>query len=63
LNEYTNGLIRQYIPKKQTFTKYTDEDIKNIQHKINRRPRKLINFENPKNSFFLLLYNFVAFNS
>jgi Transposase and inactivated derivatives, IS30 family len=57
LNEYTNKLIRQYIPKKETFDNYNDAMIKNIQHKINRRPRKKLNFENPKNSFF----NKVAF--
>jgi hypothetical protein len=43
LNEYTNKLIRQYIPKKQTFTNYDDEMIKKIQLKINRRPRKKLN--------------------
>jgi IS30 family transposase len=52
LNEYTNGLIRQYIPKKEKFTKYSDSEIEMIQYKINRRPRKLLNFENPKNEFF-----------
>jgi IS30 family transposase len=52
LNEYTNGLIRQYIPKKQPFTNYNDDFIKNIQHKINRRPRKKLNFGTPKNRFF-----------
>ena len=55
LNEYTNGLIRQYIPKKETFKKYSDKDIENYQHKINRRPRKLLNFDCPKNRFFHLL--------
>jgi IS30 family transposase len=55
LNEYTNGLIRQYIPKKENFTKYSDSDIENFQIKINRRPRKLLNFENPKNRFFYLI--------
>ena len=52
LNEYTNGLIRQYIPKKETFAKYSDDDIENFQKKINRRPRKKLIFENPKNRFF-----------
>jgi IS30 family transposase len=47
LNEYTNKLIRQYIPKKQTFENYDEEAIKAIQYKINRRPRKLLNFDNP----------------
>jgi len=61
LNEYTNGLIRQYMPKKENFTNYSDKDIENFQHKINRRPRKLLNFENPKNMFFLFINNKVAF--
>ncbi|KAA6342662.1 hypothetical protein EZS27_009599 [termite gut metagenome] len=52
LNEYTNKLIRQYIPKKEAFTDYTDEQIVNIQHKLNRRPRKFLNFDNPKYCFF-----------
>ena len=52
LNEYTNGLIRQYIPKKEEFDKYSNIVIENIQHKINRRPRKLLNFDLPKNKFF-----------
>jgi IS30 family transposase len=52
LNEYTNGLIRQYIPKKERFSKFSDRDIECFQQKINRRPRKLLNFENPKNRFF-----------
>jgi IS30 family transposase len=55
LNEYTNGLIRQYIPKKKHFTDFSDKDIENFQHKINRRPRKLLNFDTPKNRFFLLI--------
>jgi IS30 family transposase len=63
LNEYTNKLIRQYVPKKESFTKYTDKDIENFQHKINRRPRKLLNFENPKNRFFFFINHKVAFVS
>jgi IS30 family transposase len=47
LNEYTNGLIRQYIPKKQDFKNFSDGDIKFFQSKINRRPRKLLNFDAP----------------
>jgi len=52
LNEYTNGLIRQYIPKKEAFSRFSDKDIEYFQHKINRRPRKLLNYESPKNKFF-----------
>ena len=51
LNEYTNGLIRLYIHRKENITKYSDKNIENFQHKINRRPRKLLNFDAPKNKF------------
>lgn len=62
LNEYTNKLIRQYIPKKEFFYNYNHQDIKEIQYKINKRPRKKLNFENPKN-IFLSLKKCVAFSS
>ncbi len=35
LSEYTNKLVRQYIPKKSIFSLYSEKEIKNIQHKIN----------------------------
>ncbi|KAA6324103.1 hypothetical protein EZS27_026531 [termite gut metagenome] len=38
MNKYTNKLIRQYIPKKEVPTNYTDEQILDIQYKPNRRP-------------------------
>ena len=40
LNEYTNGLIRQYIPKGSSFANITQKDIQEIEDKINHRPRK-----------------------
>jgi IS30 family transposase len=52
LNEYTNGLIRQYIPKKQSFTNLNNDDIALFQAKINKRPRKLLNFDTPKDRFY-----------
>lgn len=54
LNEYTNKLIRQYIPKKTSFSLFTDQQIADIQYKINRRPREKLNFNNPKNLFYKL---------
>lgn len=56
LSEYTNKLIRQYIPKKSVFTDFSDEYILEKQYKINRRPRENLNFESPKTIF----YNLVA---
>jgi len=55
LNEYTNGLIRQYIPKNKHFNCFSNSDVQKFQAKINRRPRKLLNFDCPKNRFFNLL--------
>jgi len=63
LNEYTNGLIRQYIPKKQTFNEFSNEQIANFQKKINNRPRKKLNFDTPKFRFFNFLNNPVALGS
>jgi IS30 family transposase len=40
------------MPKKELFTKYMDDDVTNSQHKINRRPRKVLNFDSPKEKFF-----------
>ena len=57
-NENTNGLIRQYIPKATNFSTLTDASIRNVQHKINRRPRKKLNFSSPICVFFRQIYNF-----
>jgi len=54
LSEYTNKLIRQYVPKKTSFKNYSDKYLVNIQHKINRRPRENLNFENPRDVFYKL---------
>lgn len=63
LSEYTNKLIRQYIPKKTQFDNFNDLEIMEIQYKINRRPRKKLNYEHPKNKFFNFVNNKVAFAS
>jgi IS30 family transposase len=54
LNENTNGLIRQYIPKGTDLKNINAKFIKEIQYKINRRPRKTLNFEKPVNLFYNL---------
>jgi len=63
LSEYTNKLVRQYIPKKSIFDQYDDDKIKEIQYKINRRPRKKLNYDNPKNLFYKFVNRKVAFAS
>ena len=51
-NENTNGLIRQYLPKRQTMAKLTQAQCDQIALQINRRPRKRLNIKNPYDSFF-----------
>lgn len=48
--ENENKLIKQYIPKGSDFKKLTDDFIKEVQYKINRRPREKLNFSTPKKS-------------
>jgi len=52
LNEHTNGLIRQYLPKKTDFTQISKEEIITIQDKLNHRPRKVLNYRTPYEVFF-----------
>jgi len=52
LNEHTNGLIRQYLPKKTDFTQISKEDVIIIQERLNHRPRKVLNYKTPYEVFF-----------
>ena len=53
--ENENKLIRQYIPKGTDFKELSENFIKEIQYKINRRPREKLNFSTPKREFFKLI--------
>ena len=45
--ENLNGLVRQYIPKGTDFNDVDPTQIKTIQDKLNRRPRKVLGFLSP----------------
>jgi IS30 family transposase len=47
LNEHTNGLIRQYLIKKRDFADVMAEKIREIEKKLNNRPRKVLNYKTP----------------
>ena len=47
LNENTNRLIRQYIPKKTSFNAIDTDFINQIMMKLNKRPRKNLNYCSP----------------
>lgn len=48
LNENTNGLIRQYFPKKTDFAKITPEEVAHVERLLNSRPRKCLGFNTPE---------------
>lgn len=47
LNEHTNGLVRQYFPKKTSFAIIEHDDVVRVQHLLNHRPRQILNFKSP----------------
>ena len=53
--ENTNMLYRQYLPRDRSFALWSDDDILELQHKLNRRPRKKIGFDLPYRKFYLSL--------
>lgn len=50
--ENANKLIRRYIPKKANFNDFSEKKIKQIQYKLNRRPREKLHFYSPLLCFF-----------
>lgn len=52
LNEHTNGLIRQYLPKQTDFTRIKRREIQEIQNRLNNRPRKSLGYKTPSEVFY-----------
>jgi IS30 family transposase len=52
LNENTNGLVRQYFPKKYEFARITDKDLQQVEDLLNNRPRKTLGYRTPNEVFF-----------
>ena len=52
LNENTNGLIRQYVPKASEVRSLTDRQVQHIMDRLNNRPRKSLGFLTPNEIFY-----------
>jgi IS30 family transposase len=50
-NENTNGLIRQYLPKRQSMARPTQVACNRIATQLNRRPRKRLGFRTPEECY------------
>lgn len=51
-NENTNGLIREYLPKGCDFRQVSDDEMQDIENKLNNRPRKRLGFKTPMQAFY-----------
>lgn len=54
-NENTNGLIRDYYPKKTDFGIIPEEEIQFIEYELNTRPRKRLGWKTPLEVFSVAL--------
>ena len=57
-NENMNGLVRQYVPNGSSMENLTDEDVREIERKLNTRPRKRFDFKTPE-EYLLEKFNLV----
>lgn len=63
-NENTNGLIRDYFPKKTDFNVITDEQLQEVENVLNNRPRKRLGWLTPLEIFSKELNRFnISINS
>jgi len=50
-NEHTNGLLRQYLPKRASMAQLTQHDCNRIAAKLNARPRKRLAYRTPEECY------------
>ena len=46
-NENTNGLIREFFPKKTDLNSYSYETVKSVEDILNKRPKNILGFSTP----------------
>ena len=51
-NENTNGLLRQYFPKKSDFQSVSKKHLEQVMTRLNFRPRKTLRFKTPFEVFY-----------
>jgi IS30 family transposase len=50
-NENTNGLLRQYFPKRTDFTRISHDEVARVEQSLNERPRKRLGYRTPAEIF------------
>ena len=52
LNENTNGLLRQYFPKRTNLRRVSQEEVTEAVYRLNHRPRKCLGYRTPHEVFY-----------
>lgn len=56
-NENSNGLVRDYFSKGTDFNTISKARLKAVQDELNERPRKVLNWQSPKEVFEEIILN------
>ncbi len=59
-NENANGLVREFLPKGMDLSKVTHQQLAAIEHMLNNRPRKILNYFSPQEVFSEITANFIS---
>lgn len=59
-NENANGLVREFLPKGMDLSQVSHQELTAIEHLLNHRPRKILNFHSPHEVFSMLTADLIA---
>ncbi len=63
MNENTNGLIRDFVPKGTDFSTIANAEVAKVERLLNARPRKSLGFRSPHEVFGSLAHSLKASRS
>jgi len=51
LNGHTNGPVREHLPKGTDFRRVSDADVRTVEKRLNRCPRRMLGHRTPDEAF------------